>query len=172
MESSEFNDMPKDTMMVIGDMEKFVEFITFNSINKTVKKLMFGLFDKRNYASKLIEKYVIRYNATLKEFTKIECEKYIIKSMKMDEDIGGDDFLQDLGVVGQIKRGDIDRIVIKSSNEILFNILESMTKDKLLKLCWDAENSDFVWIIRKPNEPDKIETKYKPSKKKNTKRQK
>jgi hypothetical protein len=76
-----------------------------------------------------------------------------------------------LGVVGEIRRGDIDRIVIKSSHNILYKILNDMTTDKLIKLCWDAENNDFVWTQRLPNELDKVETKYK-SKKRSTKKQK
>jgi hypothetical protein len=173
MESNDFNDMPKDTMMVIGDMEKFVEFVAYNSIRKAVNKLMFTLFEKRTYASKLIEKYVLRYTSPLKLFAKGEAEKYIVKSLQIDNEEVGEEFFKQIDAVGHIKRGDIDRIVIKSTNDILFKILEDMTKDKLIKLCWDPENDDFVWVLRQPNEPDKIETKYvKPTKKRINKKTK
>ena len=79
---------------------------------------------------------------------------------------------KELGVVGQIKRGDIDRIVIRSTNDMLFKVLEDMSKDKLVKLCWDAENEDFIWVLRQPNEPDKIETQYKAPKKRINKKTK
>jgi hypothetical protein len=173
MESNDFNDMPKDTMMVIGDIEKFVEFVTYNSIRKAASKLMFTLFERKSYASKIIEKYVTRYNDPLKEFAKIESTKYIIKSVKIDNEDTDDEFLADIGIAGKIKRGDIDRVVLKATNEILFKILADMTKDKLVKLCWDGENEDFVWMLRQPNEPDKVETKYvPPTKKKINKKQK
>lgn len=168
MDSSDFSDMPKETIMIIGDMDKFIEFIAFNSIRKAVYKIMFSLFDNQNYATKLIEKYVIRHNVSLRKFIETESEKYFVKNINDggdDHDDTEGDFLKESGVAGQIKRGDIDRLVLKSTNDILFKILHDMTNDKLIKLCWDAETNDFVWSLRQVNEPDKIETKYVPKKK-------
>ena len=172
MESDDFNDMPKDTMMVIGDIEKFVEFVAYNSIRKAASKIMFTLFGNKKYASKIIEKYIAKYNNSLREFAKDESTKYIIKSIKINDEDVDDGLLDEMGIAGRIKRGDIDRVVIRSTNDILYKILVNMSNDKLIKLCWDSENDDFVWMLRSPNEPDKVETKYVKSIKKKINKQK
>ena len=87
MNADDFSDIPKETIMIIGDMDKFIEFIAFNSIRKAVYKIMFSLFDNQNYATKLIEKYVIRHNVSLREFVKIESEKYFVKTIYNDKNI-------------------------------------------------------------------------------------
>lgn len=172
MESNDFNEMPKDALMVIGDIDKFTEFIIYNSVQKAVNKLLFSLFEKRSHVIKLIEKYILRHNISVRDFVKDETNKYIIKSIMMDDVDIGEQLIDEMGVAGQIKRGDIDSIVIKTTNDILFKILDDMCNDKLIKLCWDAETEDFVWLHRHPNEQYKVETQYKSSKKKATKKKK
>jgi hypothetical protein len=54
MDSGDFNDMPKDALVVISDMPKFVDFVVFHSVSKAVKKILFTLFENKNYAVKLV----------------------------------------------------------------------------------------------------------------------
>jgi hypothetical protein len=180
MDSYEFNDIPKDTVMIIGDMPKFIDFVSFNSINKAVKKIIVNLFDQKMGALKLVEKYILKHSVDVRKHIESECSKYVtLSSMENDEEIdnitkeilgeGFKDGLSEDQPSHKVKRGDIDRMVINSTNNILYKVLQDMSQDKLVKLCWDTNSQDFIWVLRKPNEPDKVETKYKPTKKRTRK---
>jgi hypothetical protein len=180
MDPTEFNDIPKDTVMIIGDMPKFIEFISFNSINKAVHKIIFNLFDQKTHALKLIEKYILRHSVDVRKHIEDECGKYVTAVDLTEE--GDINYTSD-GLLGnvfkenqsndqmahKVKRGDIDRLVINSTNDILYKVLQDMAQDKLVKLCWDTNSQDFIWVLRKPGEPDKVETKYKTIKKRTRK---
>lgn len=178
MDSNEFNNIPKDTVMVIGDINKFEEFVAFNSVTKAMQKIMYSLFQNKKHSVPLLEKYILKNSVALKEYIKSEMTKYVYKSDDSEEDkeifSAGDDYDDSYGAVNsvKVKRGDIDRLVLTSTSNILFKILTEMTNDKLVKLCWDRETHDFVWALRKPNEPDKVETKYKKPPKNKTKKTK
>jgi hypothetical protein len=162
MNSSEFNNAPKDTMLSIGDMDSFLDFISHNCIFKVTKNLMMGLFRKTDFSSKLIEKYILIH----KEANRKEAEKEIKKFVRYTKDDSDEDDDENNYNYGSsnnlyIMRGDIDRIMSSVTNNILFLILQSMTTDNVLQLCWDSTYDDFVWIHRQPGDHEKKETSYK-----------
>jgi hypothetical protein len=178
MDSNEFNSIPKDTVMVIGDMDKFQEFVAYNSVSKAMQKILFSLFQNKKHSIPLLEKYILRSSAALKDYIKTEITKYVYKSKDSSSDKEifksennfDDSYGEEEADSVKVKRGDIDRLVITATNTVLYRVLAEMTNDKLVKLCWDGEAQDFMWVLRKPNEPEKVETKYRklppPSKRK------
>lgn len=181
MEPDDFNSIPKDAIMIIGDMGKFEEFIAFNAATKAMQKIILSLYSNRKGYTSLLEKYITKHAEALRKFIRNEITKYEYKPSDVDKDkeentFKNTDYEDAYNEMKEgtfrLKRGDIDRVVISSTNTILFDILGEMTKDKILNLCWDGENSDFIWVLRKPNEPDKVETKFKKDQKNKTKKTK
>lgn len=180
MNPDEFNSIPKDKIMIIGDYDKFSEFIIFNAVKKALNRIIKSFSKSRFISVPIVEKYLTKCTKTIKESVCSDLKRYITSPDK--EDIQKEDFDLDneqveyiseelSGSLG-IKRGDIDRVVLSAASDITNNILFNMSNDKLVKLCWDNECDDFVWIERVPGEDEKDEQISKSRKQPKTKRKK
>ena len=171
MQPDEFNSIPKDKIIVIADIDKFNQFIIFNAVRKSVFKISKCFVSPKSLISgQMVDKYIVKSTKDIKDYVAIELKRYVqhVKKEDMEESEYGleEDEIEEIAEqmmnsMHSIKRGDVDRIVLSTTNEIIYKALNVMSGDKLVKLCWDSENDEFVWLPRKPGELDKVETSPK-----------
>jgi len=179
MNQDEFNSIPKNKVILIGDIDKFSEYIIFNTVRKSIKQITSCFVTSDSLINiKMLDKYMIKGTKNVKDFVDYELNRYLKKISK--DDLGCNEFNLDNDEINEItdnlsdnvigiKRGDVDKIVITTTNQIINTVLNIMSDDKLVKLCWDTVNHEFIWMARNPGEEDKVETAPPKKKKKRNK---
>lgn len=154
MDSNDFQNLPKDAICNITNVDGFMDFIILNATHHASFKIFSTLFKKNAALMPLIVKYAGIDGVISPGFIETECKKYFFDATDADDNI--DEFMKppDYKKITCIKKGDINKILVAKSSFILYNILSKMTDDKILKFCWDAENQTFIWLLRKPDEMD------------------
>jgi len=163
MNPNDFNNMSKDKLCDITDVEGFKEFVLINSIQEVSNKLFGFLFKGNDESLEIVTRYITEetiYTPHLQKYIEQTFNKYTTSGEEVSDE-----------AVYLIKRGDIDKVIIEVSNFFLYRLLSRMTDDKILKFCWDNKNETFIWLYRTKKDKDPVETIY-PSKIKKTKRAK